>query len=295
MKKSFMLTVILLVIFPFLFYASDFEMEKELTVKENTIYPTSIISIGGNIYIKGSVKESIIMIGGNLKLDGKVEQDVICIGTDIKLKKNAWINGELLVFGGELDRHPESKVKGEFFYFRFDLKKIENTLIPIISDAKTITFLKILKIIFWLILTLVVLAIVPQKVSQATEIFDKNILKIGLTGLISLFSFIFLLILLIIMSFLIIGIPFLFLLILIYFVVLVFGRTVILYYIGEKISHALHLKGITPGFYIILGIIFYTLLKFVPLVGMVLLMIMNIFEIGIGIGFFLRKKIRLKS
>jgi hypothetical protein len=282
-------------IFSFWFYAADYEMEKELTVKENTIYPNSIISIGGNIYVKGSVKESIIMIGGSLKLDGEVKQDVICIATDIKLKKNAWIKGELLVFGGELDRHPESKVTGEFFYFRFDLKKIENTLIPIISDAQTITFLKILKIIFWLILTLVVLAIVPQKVTQADEIFDKNILKIGLTGLISLFIFIFLLILLIIMSFLIIGIPFLFLLILAYFVILIFGRTVIFYYIGRKISHSLRLKNITPGIYLLFGVIFYTLLKFLPLLGVVLLMIMNIFEIGIGVGFFLRKKIRLKS
>jgi len=295
MKKCIVITVFLLMISPFWFYASDYKMEKELTVKENTIYPSSIISIGGNIFVKGSVKKSIIMIGGSLKLDGEVKEDVICIATDIKLKKNAWIKGELLVFGGELDRHPESKVKGEFFYFRFDLKKIENTLIPIISDSQTITFLKILKIIFWLILTLVVLTIVPQKVSQAEEIFNKNILKIGLTGLISLFSFIFLLILLIIMSFLIIGIPFLFLLILIYFVILIFGRTVIFYYIGKKISHSFRLKGITPGIYILMGVIFYTLLKFLPLLGVVLLMIMNIFEIGIGVSFFLRKKIRLKN
>jgi hypothetical protein len=193
-----------------------------------------------------------------------------------------------------LERDVQSRVNGEFFYFRFDLKKIESTLIPIISDSKTITFLRIIKIIFWFILTLLVLAIVPQKITLAHELFEKNILKTGLTGLLSMFSFLFLLIIFIVLIFLIIGIPLLLLLILVYFSVLILGRTVMFYFIGSGISRALKLGHISASFFLLIGVIVYTILKFLPVFGPVLLAVMSIFELGIGVIFFLRNRMNLK-
>ncbi|MCK4835864.1 MAG: hypothetical protein KAT17_04470 [Candidatus Aminicenantes bacterium] len=292
--KKWMMVIFVLILSCCLYCGSDFKFEKELTVFKNTSYESSLISLGGNIEIKGCVEKSVIMIGGFLHLDGEVKDDVVCFGSDVKIGKNALINGDLLVIGGELNRDALSNVKGEFFYFRFDLKKIESTLIPIISDAKTITFIRILKIIFWLILSLIVLAIVPQKISQASEIFDKNILKTGLFGLLSIFSFLFFLLIFIILTFLIIGIPLLLLLVLAYFVILIFGRTVMFFYIGSKISNTLGLRKISPSVFLLIGVGVYTLLKFLPFMGLFLLIIMNIFEIGIGISFFLKKKLKLK-
>ena len=40
---------------------------------------------------------------------------------------------DLFVIGGTLERSPGAKVSGEFFYFKFNLQKIENTIIPILS------------------------------------------------------------------------------------------------------------------------------------------------------------------
>ena len=273
---------------------SDFKFEKELTVLENVVYESSMISIGGKIDIRGNVGQSVIMIGGRLSITGEVKEDVICFGTDVKIGKDALINGDLLVIGGELNRDSLSSVKGEFFYFRFDLKKIESTLIPIISDTRTITFLRILKIIFWMILALIVYAVLPEKIDRAGEIFDKNLLKTGLFGLLGIFSFMFFLIVFIILTFLIIGIPLLFLLVLAYFMVLILGRTVMFFYIGSKISSVLGLKKIWPAVFIIIGVGVYTLLKFLPYAGPALLTIMNIFEIGIGISFIFRKRLKLK-
>jgi hypothetical protein len=273
---------------------SDFKFEKELTVAQDNIYDSSVISIGGKIDIRGKVKQSVIMIGGRLSLDGEVREDVICFGSQVKIGRNAIINGDFLVIGGNLNRDSLSRVKGEFFYFRFDLKKIESTIIPIISDSRTITFLRILKIIFWLIIALIVFAVVPEKINQANDLFDKNIAKTGLYGLIAVFSFLFFMIVFIILTFLIIGIPLLLLLVLAYFVVLILGRTVMFFFIGSKIHTALGLKKIWPSLFILMGVGLYTLLKFLPYLGPVLLTIMNIFEIGIGVSFLLRKRLKLK-
>lgn len=296
MKKKLLLFLALqtLIVSGFLFSLSDFKMEKDLTIEENQTYPHSILSLKGKLDIKGNVKESVFLVGGRLHLDGVVEEDVICIASRVTIGKNARIKRDLLVFGGTMERDSSSEVQGELFYVKFDLKKIENTLIPILSDARTVSFLKALRIIVWFIIALIVFAVVPKKVNTAEEILNKHRMKIGAVGLLSLFAFIFLVFIFIILSFVIVGIPFLILLLLFYFVIYIFGRTVIFYYIGIKLSQLLKLKSIPPALFIVIGVIFYALMKFLPILGAVVLIILNIFELGIGVSYFLRKKLKFE-
>jgi hypothetical protein len=110
-----------------------------------------------------------------------------------------------------------------------------------------------------------------------------------------MFAFIFFLVFFIILSFLIIGIPLLFVLIVFYFIVLILGRTAMFFWIGNAISRTLGLKGMTPAIYILFGAVLYGLLKFLPYLGPFALAVLNIFELGIGICFFLGRRIQLKS
>jgi len=275
-------------------YGSDFKVKKDLILQENEVFDDNIISIGGNIDIKGKVNKSIIIIGGKLRLFGHVEEDLICISSDVKIYKNAFIKGDLFVIGGKLEKDPEMRLQGEYSYFKFNLKKIETTLLPIISDSRSMTFFKAAKIILWLILALIIFAIIPKKINHAEEIFEKNMLRIGITGILSILAFILLFLVFIILSFVIIGIPLLFILILFYFALIMFGRTVLLYFIGIKILKTVNIKNVTSALFIFVGISFYLMLKFLPVFGPILLIIFNIFEIGIGMSFLFRKKIPLK-
>lgn len=294
MKRSFIFIISLFMLSISFIYSSGFKVKKEMILQKNEVFDDNLISIGGNIDIKGKVNKSIIIIGGKLKLYGKIEEDLICISSDVKIYKNASIKGDLFVIGGKLEKDPEMRLQGEYSYFKFNLKKIETTLVPIISDSGSMTFFKAAKIILWLILALIIFAIIPKKINHAEEIFEKNILRIGITGILSIIAFILLFLIFIILSFIIIGIPLLFILILFYFALIMFGRTVLLYFIGIKITKTLNIKNITPAFYIFIGVAFYLMLKFLPIVGPILLIIFNMFEIGIGMSFLLRKKIPLK-
>ncbi len=273
--------------------SSNYKFKKKLTVPQNETYKDNVISLGGTIDIQGKLEHSLILIGGSIKLDGEVGEDIICFGSQIEIGGKARVNGDLYVIGGKLTKDTSAKLMGDFTYFRFDLKKIESTLIPFLSDGKTFTFFKTIKIILWFIITLIVFAVVPKKIIRAEALLDKNKLKIGAVGLLSLFSFIFLLFVFVLMIFILIGIPLLFALLLLYFATFIFGRTVIFYYIGNKIADGLKLKNIMPALFILFGVIVYGLLKFVPVVGPVILLIINLFEIGIGVGFILRKKLKL--
>jgi len=275
-------------------FASNFKMVKNLSIATQDSYPDSVMSWGGTLDIDGTLKGSIIIFGGRLDLDGVVEEDVICVSTNIRMGEKALIKGDLFVIGGKLDRHPESTVNGEYFKLKFDLKKIESVLIPLFSDSKSVTFFKVIIIILWLIITLLVFALVPKKINHAREIFETNILKLGALGILSFLTFIFLLIAFFIMSLIIIGIPLLLLLVLLYFAINVFGRTVIFYFIGIKLTHLLKLKNVPPALFIVVGVVVYSILKFIPFVGPLILIVMNLFEVGIGVGFFFRKKLKLQ-
>jgi hypothetical protein len=67
------------------------------------------------------------------------------------------------------------------------------------------------------------------------------------------------------------------------------------YFIGIKLTHLLKLKNIAPAFFILAGVIIYALLKFLPFLGPVFLIVLNIFEFGIGVGYFLRKKLKFQE
>jgi hypothetical protein len=295
MKKVLFYISLLLVISSLLFSSTDYNLEKKLTVKTDQTYPNNIISLGGEIEINGKLEGSIILIGGHLKLLGEVQKDVICIAADVDIQKTGLVKGELMVIGGKLSRHTESKVMGELLYFRFDLKKIENTLMPILSDARTIPFIKAVRIIIWFIITLVVFALIPQKITLAEKIFSRNILKVGLAGLLAIFSFIFLLFVAIVLFFIIIGVPLLLLLIVAYLTVFIFGRTVIFYFLGVAISKAFKIRNVAPAVFILIGVILYAVINFLPVLGPFLSILLNILEIGIGVAFFLRKKIAFQS
>lgn len=302
MKKLSLVLFGLLIFTSAVFAASNYKMVKNLTVATGDTYELSVLSWGGDIQVDAgaTVNGSIIMIGGTLKLDGLVNEDVICAATSIQLGPGARIKGDLYVIGGQLlpaeKIEVEKKVGGEYLNFKFNLKKIESTLIPIISDSQSIAFFKVMKIIFWLIVSLIVLAIAPRKINDAREIFTQHLLKTGAIGIISLFTFICLLFIFIILSFVIVGIPLLFLLVLAYFVVYIFGRAVMFYFIGAQLANRVKkMENITPALFIVIGALFYALLKFLPFVGPVLLILMNICEVGIGVGFFFRKKLKLEN
>ena len=288
MKKALILVFIL--IGSALLLAS--KNNKNILVAPGTTHVGSINAFKSSLDIGGKVDDAVFMVGGRLKLSGEISGDVICLGSQVDIKDGAVIGRDLIVIGGRLNKAPGCKINGEFYYIRTkeDLKKITRTLLPFIPESGGLTFFKISKIFFWFILVMLTLMWRPLQVNQAADMLKKSPLRYGTFGLLTLLIFILLLLIFIILSLVLIGIPLLIALLALYFLVLIFGRTVVFYFIGSKIASVLKFKG-NAIFFIILGTATYALLKFIPWFGVPLSIIMDIFAIGIGIGFLLRKKI----
>lgn len=274
--------------------AANFKMVKEFSVPAGQTHSGSILSWGGDIDIDGSLDGTIILLGGTLDLEGQVNEDVICVGSTIRVGENVLIKGDFIAIGGTIEGSPtERNVKGQYYPLKIDLKKIESTLLPLISDSQTMVFFLGIKIILWLIITLIVFAVIPQKIVRFEKVFSHHILKAGTIGILGLITFIFLFFMFIILSFIVVGIPLLFALVLLYLAAFVIGRTVMFYFLGSKLSGLLKVK-VNPAFFIVIGTTIYAALKFIPLFGPIVLLLVNVFEVGIGVGFIFRKKLKLE-
>lgn len=277
-----------------LFASSDYKIIKNLSLPQSQTYEGSILSWSGKIAVQGEFKGSIIMIGGKFELGGKIEEDVICVGSAVDIQNSALIKGDLYVIGGSLTRNPKSNVSGEYFNSQMDFRKIQGAILPILADTQTISFMKLIRLFLWLIIGLIVLALAPRKIIQAEEILSTHPLKVFIVGSFSFISILFLLLTFIFLSIFIIGIPLLFLLVLFYCAVYIFGRTILFYYIGHHTSRFLKLKQISSAIFILLGVVFYLILQFIPYVGPIVLFGLSLLEIGIGIGFIFRRKFKLE-
>ena len=294
-----LLMLILAAILPWLLPGDD-----TIRIGRNEVYPKGVTSLGGHITLEGKISGSIFLIGGSLRIHGDVSEDVVCINSEVIVSSTATIQRDLIVIGGRLQKDAASKICGEFIYVRTkeDLKKILASFVPFFSETGSVmSFLKITKIILWLIVTLIILALIPAKVQEAVRLLEKAPLKIGMIGVLSFLGFILALIIFLILSLLIIGIPFLLLLIALYLLIIVFGRTVVFYLIGEKILSAFKARsgrfppsppvGGPKGLFIVAGVHLYALLKFQPFLGFAFILVMDVFVLGVGVGYFLRKKI----
>ena len=264
---------------------------KNILVAPGTTHAGSINAFRSYLDIAGQVDNSVFLVGGRLRLSGKISGDVICLGSQVDIQDGAEIGRDLIVIGGSLDKAPSCKISGEFYYIRTkeDLKKIARTLLPFLPGSSGLIFFRISKIFFWFIMVMLALLLLPLQVSQAADMLNKSRLRFGALGLLSLLVFILLLLISVILSLVLIGIPLLLALLAFYFLVLIFGRAVVFYFVGSSISSVLKIKG-NSIFFIIIGTLVYALLKFIPWFGAPLLILMDIFAIGIGVGFFLKRR-----
>jgi len=264
---------------------------KEIRVAAGETRSSAINAFNTRLEISGKVDESVFLLGGSLRLEGEVTGDVICIAARVDIGGQAVIGRDLIVIGGQLRKAEPSRVGGEVYNIRTreDLKKIARSLLPFLPDSQGFTFFKVIKIFFWLILSLLALAIFPTAVGQAASALAEAPLAHLWRGILALLAFLLLLFAFLLLSFVLIGIPLLIVLMAAYFLLLIFGRTAVFYFIGERISRSLRLKASALSF-IILGIALYALLKFVPYAGPLLLVLMDLFALGIGASTILRRK-----
>ena len=229
----------------------------EISSPKINVEPSSadIVRFGKDIVVEEdeTVDGSVVAIGGNVEVKGTVNQDAVAIGGSVKVASTGVIEGDVVSVGGEVQKDTGATVRGKKTTVSFGPKGLVG-FPPFMGGFRGFAFIaRIIKIIFFLFLGIVVISIAPRNVTKVKDKINQDFFKCALAGFIAEILILPIFLLLIIT---IIGIPVAILVEPLLIVVSFFlGYTGVSYFVGERLKSRTSLKPETPVMTLIMGVL----------------------------------------
>ncbi len=150
----------------------------------------SIIKLGSDVTIEAGQKvRTVVTIGGQITVSGTVEKNVVAIGGSVVLTKTAVVEGNVISLGGVIVMGRDARVDGNLT--EFNSSNLYETLTAALStewEGWSWIFAIISLSIFLVILVLALLtvALLPKPVRIISEAIRENTFKVVLCGLLGL-------------------------------------------------------------------------------------------------------------
>jgi hypothetical protein len=225
-----------------------------------------------------------VAFGGTITVSGEVGKDVVGFGSRILIKSTAVVKGDVVAVGGTLEKEPGCTIRGDTVYFGGPeigdqvLKGIFTwSLIPVIL------IIKLIVVFVWLMLALVGAAILPKPLALAAGQLRKSFWLVFAIGFLAHIVFVGLIIFAALLSIILIGIPVLLALIAAAVIIKVFGRLAVFYFFGESLLRAFGSRNASAIGIVLTGLLVFSLIGFLPIIGFLFGLVMNMVGWGIAI------------
>lgn len=167
-------------------------LNNENTITIDEIKDGEVFAFGKTVIIKKGVK-GVLVFGGDIIVEGRIEEDAAVIGGSIIQKNDAFIGGDVIIFGGKYQHEKQEPLrnlgKETIMYagYEEELRDLTQNPSQLFSPQFTWSYFaqRILSILFWFLATLVVTTIAPGAVSRAVARFQLSSLKIVGLGLLT--------------------------------------------------------------------------------------------------------------
>jgi hypothetical protein len=177
-----------------------YSQEKTVTEpSENTVIieevkDGEIFAFGKTVIIKKSAK-GVLVFGGDVVVEGRIEEDVATIGGSIIQKNDAFIGGDVIVFGGKYQHERQEPLRNSgketimYAGYEEELRNLTQNPTQIFSPQFTWSYFaqRILSVLFWFLATLIFTTVAPGAVSRAVTRFQLSTLKVVGFGLLTFF------------------------------------------------------------------------------------------------------------
>lgn len=250
-----------------------FSMGSSVHVEEGEVARDEIVLFGGSVRVDGEARRDVVVIGGSITVNGTVGGDVVAVGGSLRLGPDARVRGDAVVVGGSLNRSPGAEIEGElvnvgvagfdgFPGFSFGLGDWLGFSAWRLAWRTT-------QLIYWLLLALLTVALVGDRVSSAARAVQREPIRLFLIGLVGFFALGFLFIVFLVLSFVLLGIPFLMALLLGWWLAYIFGMVTMFQVLGDGITGALGKRDATQLGLVTVGALALGVLHFFPVIGWV--------------------------
>ena len=152
---------------------------------------STVFGLGQSIRITGTVRQGAIAFGGDVIVEGAVDGDVAAIGGSVIQREGSRIGGDVIVVGGIYyhgksapGRDPQS-VTIMYAGYEDQLRHVMREPFSLLHPQLTPAFLgqRLLAILFWFIVSLALMAVMPNTVSRAAARLNLARVRVALIGL----------------------------------------------------------------------------------------------------------------
>lgn len=163
--------------------------EKTIVVENSQ---SEVFSFGKNVVVRGK-SQGVLAFGGDIIVEGTIDGDVAAIGGSIVQKENAFIGGDVIIFGGTYRPESKNPLRNTdketvmIAVFEDELRNLTQNPSQFFSPSFSAAFLaqRILLILFWFVLSFALTTISPGALSRAIARFRLSTLKIIAIGFFS--------------------------------------------------------------------------------------------------------------
>jgi hypothetical protein len=223
--------------------------------------PLDIIRFGTDVTITPNQHvQSVVSVGGDITINGTVEENVLAIGGSINLGPKAIVKGDVVSVEGAIQTEANAKI-----YKRFQVysgKDYACKYIP--QPIKTHSQSDASKFVFLIVAGLLLLYFFPKTLSKISQNIACNTRRMLATGIVGSILIVPILLLLIISILGIIFIPFF---ILGLFIMVLFGQVTIIHLMGTLLIDKTHFKLENKYGQFLVGIAALCILSIIPFVG----------------------------
>ena len=274
-----------------------FILQKDIIVEYDEVQD-NVVGLGGEIFIKGTVKENAMAFGGKIIVEGEVRGSVVGFGAEILLKSTAEVDGDVVSLGGAIKKELGSVIRGDTVQFDLessaDIQEFFKEGLGGVFGMKIIPLLLIIKLFtlfIWFILAVLLAAVFPRPVAFASSQIRTQFWPVFGTGILSIIIFTGLVVFSAFLSLVLIGIPILVALVFLGIVIKIFGRVVLFHFFGESLSKAFGSKNPSVIGAVIFGFILVSFIGFIPIFGSLFYFVLSI----LGWGSVIRTKFGTKN
>lgn len=243
-----------------------------------------VVSVLGNTRVTGPVHGDAVAVMGNLYIDSKVEGDAVAVFGSVQLGPHAQVEGDITSVLGAVHREPESIVNGsvnDVFLGDVDMQWLQKWVRVCLFEARPLAFTSGIEwawtLAFLFLGLYVFLALVFRGgVSQCVATLETHPGNTALTALLAMILTPVLLVLLCITVIGIAAVPFVLITL---FCLALFGKAVMLAWIGHRvIGH--RPGGGHPALAVLIGGAIALVLYVIPVVGLLTYKLLGFFGFG---------------
>jgi cytoskeletal protein CcmA (bactofilin family) len=244
----------------------------------------NVVILGGTAVIDGRVEENVVSLGGRVTLNGEVDGDLFSLGGRVELGPAAVVRGDVASIGGALIKQPGCRVEGDTVYIKI------SSIVPKFAEGwkgflrmtfvPFIVVFKLIMVFVWLVVTLVVVNVIPQRVTFASERIRTSFGAVLGTGALGVAVYSVLVVLAALLCIFLIGIPILLGLLAAHLFITLFGQVAVYHFFGDSLARAFGRPKASPLGAALLGLLAVSLLTFIPLLGLLVSLLVNFLVFG---------------